>query len=103
MPRGRGYGGSCAGCAPVEIVAPDRMGRQPRRPLVTAVIGSTGDDALSGGAGIVFMRGGAGNDTYPVSNSADVVSEIVGQGTADISGGTSDQGLEVCRVVHFRR
>ncbi len=50
---------------------------------VTAVIGSTGDDALSGGPGIVFMRGGAGNDTYTVSNSADVVSEIAGQGTAD--------------------
>ena len=30
-------------------------------------------------------------------------SRKIGQGTTDISGETSDQGLEVSRVAHFRR
>lgn len=68
---------------------------------VTAVIGSAGDDALSGGPGIVFMRGGAGNDTYTVNNPADVVSETVGQGTADTVLASTNYALPAGSEVEF--
>jgi trimeric autotransporter adhesin len=43
--------------------------------------GGDGNDFLDGDFGVDAMSGGAGNDTYHVDNSADVVTEAVGQGT----------------------
>lgn len=40
-----------------------------------------GDDILDGGTGIDTLIGGVGNDTYIVDNSADIVTENVGEGT----------------------
>ena len=47
------------------------------------LIGGIGNDTLNGGAGADTMAGGAGNDTYTVDNALDVVTEAVGEGTAD--------------------
>ncbi len=47
------------------------------------------------------MRGGAGNDTYTVNNSADVVSEIVAQGTADTVLASTNYTLPVGSEVEF--
>ena len=43
--------------------------------------GGAGNDTLSGGTGADTMIGGAGNDTYVVDNTADVVTELAGEGT----------------------
>ena len=48
------------------------------------LIGGAGNDTLNGGIGIDTMFGGLGNDTYFVDNGADVVTENVGEGTADL-------------------
>lgn len=42
--------------------------------------GNTGANVLDGGAGADTMAGGLGDDVYGVDNSADVVSELVGEG-----------------------
>ncbi len=43
--------------------------------------GGGGNDTLSGGTGADTLIGGAGNDTYVVDNTADVVTELAGEGT----------------------
>lgn len=43
--------------------------------------GGSNNDSLDGGTGTDFLSGGTGNDTYYVDASADVVSELAGQGT----------------------
>ena len=43
--------------------------------------GGAGNDTLSGGTGADTMIGGAGNDSYVVDNTADVVTELLGEGT----------------------
>lgn len=43
--------------------------------------GGAGNDTLSGGTGADTLIGGAGNDTYVVDNTADVVTELAGEGT----------------------
>lgn len=43
--------------------------------------GGQGHDLLDGGTGTDTMQGGAGNDTYLVDASGDVVSELVNEGT----------------------
>jgi Ca2+-binding RTX toxin-like protein len=43
--------------------------------------GGAGNDTLSGGTGADTMIGGMGNDTYVVDNTADVVTELAGEGT----------------------
>ncbi|HEX2554545.1 MAG TPA: calcium-binding protein [Microvirga sp.] len=43
--------------------------------------GGAGDDTLNGGGGVDQMIGGLDNDTYVVDDSADVVTELAGQGT----------------------
>ncbi|WGM37571.1 Calx-beta domain-containing protein [Caulobacter sp. NIBR1757] len=45
--------------------------------------GGDGADTLDGGTGADSMAGGAGNDIYYVDNSADTVTELTGEGTAD--------------------
>ena len=47
---------------------------------VAAVIGTLGNDVLSGGPGVAMMLGGTGNDTYIVDNALDVVTENAGGG-----------------------
>ncbi len=45
-----------------------------------SLTGDSGNNVLDGGADADTLEGGAGDDTYVVDNSADVVSEISGQG-----------------------
>lgn len=53
--------------------------------LAQSITGNAADNSLSdgGAAGRDTMAGGSGNDTYRVHNSADVIDEILGNGTAD--------------------
>jgi VCBS repeat-containing protein len=44
------------------------------------LVGALGNDILDGGVGVDRMEGGSGDDTYIVDNSADVVSELAGEG-----------------------
>lgn len=44
------------------------------------LVGNGGDDVLIGGTGIDTMRGGIGNDVYEVTEGADVVIELAGEG-----------------------
>lgn len=48
------------------------------------LFGMDGDDILNGGAGDDTMKGGAGNDQYYVNSAADIVTELAGEGTADV-------------------
>ena len=43
--------------------------------------GGIGADTLDGGAGIDTLSGGAGNDTFYIDNTADMVTELAGEGT----------------------
>jgi Ca2+-binding RTX toxin-like protein len=47
------------------------------------LIGNASNNVLNGLGGIDTMAGGNGNDIYYVDNTADVVSELAGEGTAD--------------------
>ncbi|EFL88146.1 peroxidase family protein [Ahrensia sp. R2A130] len=47
------------------------------------LIGGAGNDILGGGAGIDTMIGGLGDDLYSVTESADVIVELAGEGTQD--------------------
>lgn len=44
------------------------------------LVGGIGEDTLDGGIGVDTLLGGVGNDTYVVDNSADVVTELSGDG-----------------------
>ena len=44
------------------------------------LLGGDGNDSLDGGTGADTLIGGLGNDAYTVDNSADVVSEVAGEG-----------------------
>ena len=48
------------------------------------IIGGAGTDKLDGGLDVDTLIGGAGSDTYTVDNTSDVVTELVGGGTADL-------------------
>lgn len=43
--------------------------------------GGAGDDMLDGGSGTDTMAGGTGNDTYVINVTADVITELAGEGT----------------------
>ncbi|GAA4340253.1 hypothetical protein GCM10023165_20100 [Variovorax defluvii] len=45
------------------------------------LIGGAGKDTLIGGAGVDLLQGGQDNDVYYVDDSADVVTELPGEGT----------------------
>ena len=49
-----------------------------------AVVGTAGDDILTAPLGPRLMAGGAGNDTYHVDDSADVITEGSTEGAGDI-------------------
>lgn len=49
--------------------------------LDNVLTGNAGNNSLDGDAGVDTMIGGAGNDTYTVDDVADVVTEILSQGT----------------------
>ncbi|EFL87715.1 tail fiber protein [Ahrensia sp. R2A130] len=48
--------------------------------LANTITGNSGNNYIDGGTGTDIMRGGAGDDTYVVDNSADVVTELNGDG-----------------------
>ena len=52
------------------------------------LIGNAGNDTLDGGAGADTMVGGTGNDTYVVDNAGDVVTEVMTAGFTAPSGWT---------------
>lgn len=49
-----------------------------------SLVGADGDDTLDGGFGSDTLVGGLGNDVYVVNSLDDLVSEVAGQGTADL-------------------
>ena len=49
--------------------------------LNNVLTGNSAANTMDGGSGTDTMIGGAGNDTYVVDNTADVVTELVGEGT----------------------
>jgi Ca2+-binding RTX toxin-like protein len=51
--------------------------------LANNLIGNASSNVLNGLGGIDTMAGGNGNDIYYVDNTADVVSELAGEGTSD--------------------
>lgn len=57
------------------------------------IIGGSGLDKLDGGLGIDTLTGGAGNDTYTVDDTADVVIELLNEGTADLVKATASYTL----------
>ena len=57
------------------------------------LIGDLGTDKLDGGLGIDTLIGGAGNDTYTVDDTADVVIELLNEGTADLVKATASYTL----------
>jgi Ca2+-binding RTX toxin-like protein len=54
-----------------------------------SLIGSSGDDLLNGGIGTDTLIGGTGNDLYVVDVTADVVTELAGEGTDSIESSVS--------------
>ncbi|QOL49084.1 beta strand repeat-containing protein [Massilia litorea] len=53
------------------------------------LVGGLGNDTLDGGTGVDRMEGGSGDDTYVVDNSADVVSELAGEGIDKVLAGVN--------------
>ncbi|WP_162183339.1 beta strand repeat-containing protein, partial [Neorhizobium vignae] len=49
--------------------------------LANTIRGAVGADTLDGKAGADILIGGAGNDTYIVDDAADVVTEVINEGT----------------------
>jgi Ca2+-binding RTX toxin-like protein len=56
---------------------------------VTAVIGTSGGDALSGGPGPIVMIGKAGDDVYTVADAGDTVVEAPGDGNDTVQASVS--------------
>lgn len=48
------------------------------------LFGSTGNDTLDGGAGNDALAGGTGNDTYYIDSEDDQITELAGEGSADM-------------------
>ncbi len=71
-----------AGTHPLTAKATDHAGNVgPASKAIAGVIGTPGNDALSGGPGVAFMVGGAGNDTYTVDNPGDAATGAVSGGS----------------------
>jgi trimeric autotransporter adhesin len=48
---------------------------------VNTLTGGPGNDLMDGGAGADMLKGGAGNDVYVIDNAAEVITELVSEGT----------------------
>jgi Ca2+-binding RTX toxin-like protein len=57
--------------------------------LNNTIIGNSADNILDGVTGADTMIGGAGNDTYYVDNTGDVVSELAAEGTDTVQASIS--------------
>ncbi len=64
-----------------------------------SLVGGNGADTLDGGAGNDIMTGGADDDTYVVDAAADVVVEVVGEGTDTIQ--TTLAGYSISLATHI--
>lgn len=53
------------------------------------LVGGSGNNRLDGGAGIDSMTGGAGDDVYAADSTADVVTELFGQGADTVESSAS--------------
>lgn len=53
------------------------------------LMGASGNDSLDGGAGSDSLLGGAGNDVYTVDSSADVIVEMLTEGTDTVNASTT--------------
>jgi Ca2+-binding RTX toxin-like protein len=65
------------------------------------LIGNASNNVLNGLGGIDTMAGGNGNDIYYVDNTADVVSELAGEGTSDWIYSTVTETLSDPDVEHL--
>ena len=61
--------------------------------LDNLLTGNLFNNTLDGGAGVDTMVGGAGNDTYFVDNTADVVTELVNEGTDIVNSTAANYSL----------
>jgi Ca2+-binding RTX toxin-like protein len=57
--------------------------------LVNTIVGNTGNNVLDGGAAADQMSGGAGDDTYIVDNTGDLVTENANEGTDTVRASVS--------------
>jgi Ca2+-binding RTX toxin-like protein len=53
--------------------------------LANRLFGNSADNNIDGGVGADVMIGGAGNDTYAVDNTADIVLEVAGEGVDQVN------------------
>ena len=51
---------------------------------IDSLYGGLGNDTLDGGTGADGLVGGTGNDVYVLDNAGDTITELVGEGTADL-------------------
>jgi Ca2+-binding RTX toxin-like protein len=62
------------------------------------LLGNEFNNVLTGGAGTDTLVGGAGNDTYIVDSTTDLISEVAGEGSADVVNASVNYTLTAANV-----